>query len=175
MNDFYEKTKPILPPRTYPFNLATLNNRRRTMATPRLPQALALAGALPFIASAVALWMQSAHAAWITQALATYSAVTLSFLGGIQWGTGLGVSDVSPRSARSLFLLSVAPPILGWVMLCLEDAGTRFIVAVFLFGFAWAIDALLYLQKLLPPWFFRVRSMATAIVVLSLLAALARG
>jgi hypothetical protein len=32
----------------------------------------------------------------------------------------------------------------------------------------WVIDALLNVQKLIPPWFFKLRSMITVIVITSL-------
>ena len=51
--------------------------------------------------STAALWLQ------------TYSAVILSFLGGIRWGLGLASRD--PKA--STFLLSVSPSLAGWAIL----------------------------------------------------------
>jgi len=143
--------------------------------TPRLALLLSLAGALPFIAGAAVLWAgPAAYAPAALQAIITYAAVILSFLGGIQWGIGVSVSESAPRSAQSLFLLSVVPSLLSWAMLFIDGAGARLLVAIFLFGFVWVIDALLHLQKLIPNWFFRLRCIITSIVIVSLLAALLR-
>jgi uncharacterized membrane protein YhdT len=143
--------------------------------TPRLALTLSLLGALPFIAGAATLWFGPAtYAAPILQALITYAAVALSFLGGIQWGIGVSVSETAPMSAQSLFLLSVVPSILGWAMLFIAAPGAQLIVAIFLFSFVWLIDALLHLQKLIPTWFFRLRCIVTPIVIASLAAALVR-
>ena len=141
----------------------------------RLPLFLALAGSLPFIVGAAILWFGPvAYAGSTVQAIITYAAVILSFLGGIQWGIGISVCESAPKSAQSLFLLSVVPSLLSWAMLFIDAAGAKLIVAVCLFGFVWVIDALLLLQKLIPNWFFRLRCIITFIVIVSLLATLLR-
>lgn len=154
----------------------TMTAPNTPVSAPRMPRvalALSLAGVLPFAAALAMLWFGPArfHTATLA-AMATWSAVVLSFLGGIQWGTGLAVQEAAPQSAQSLFLLSVVPVLLGWAMLFIESPGARLLIAVFLFAFVWLIDALLRLQKLLPPWFFRLRSIVTPIVIACLLAAL---
>lgn len=142
---------------------------------PRLPLLLSLLGTLPFIAASALVWLgPTTHTAIALQALVTYAAVILSFLGGIQWGIGISVCESAPKSAHSLFLLSVVPSLLSWAMLFIDAASAKLIVAVCLFGFVWVIDALLLLQKLIPSWFFRLRCIVTSIVIASLLAALLR-
>jgi len=141
----------------------------------RLPLLLSLAGSLPFIVAAATLWLgPAAFAASAQRALITYAAVILSFLGGIQWGIGVSVSEAAPKSAQSLFLLAVVPALLSWAMLFIGAPGSRLIVAIFLFCFVWLIDALLHLQKLIPNWFFRLRCIISPIVIASLMAALLR-
>ena len=75
---------------------------------------LTATGAIPFIALAVAMGLLSAPtnstaALW----LQTYSAVILSFLGGIRWGLALAGRD--PKA--STFVLSVWPSLAGWAIL----------------------------------------------------------
>lgn len=75
---------------------------------------LTATGAIPFIALAVAMGLLSAPtnstaALW----LQTYSAVILSFLGGIRWGLALAGRDPKPGS----FVLSVCPSLAGWAIL----------------------------------------------------------
>lgn len=106
------------------------------------------------------------------QAITTYAAVIVSFLGGIQWGIGVITQEQQPQTARSLFLLSIVPSLLAWAMLFLPSSGSRIIVAIFLLGFVWIIDALLHLQKVIPTWFFKLRSVISAIAIISLIAAL---
>ena len=141
----------------------------------RLPLLLGMAGTLPFVAGVAVVWFGPvAYANTALQAICTYAAIVLSFLGGIQWGIGVSVFESAPKSAQSLFLLSVVPSLLAWAMLFIDASGARLIVAIFLFGFVWAIDALLHLQKLIPNWFFRLRCVMTPIVIASLTVALLR-
>jgi hypothetical protein len=106
------------------------------------------------------------------QALTTYAAIIVSFLGGIQWGIGVATLEDQPQTARSLFLLSVVPSLMAWSMLFLPPSGSRVIVAVFLVGFVWVIDALLHVQQVIPAWFFRLRSIVSCAVLAFLIAAL---
>lgn len=75
---------------------------------------LTATGAIPFVGLAIAMAFlnaptNSTAALW----LQTYSAVILSFLGGIRWGLGLASRD--PKA--STFLLSVSPSLAGWAIL----------------------------------------------------------
>ena len=133
------------------------------------PRWLTFAGAIPFIAFSAALWFApNQYRSFTVNILTAYAAVILSFLGGIQWGIAINLIDTAPKSARNIFLLSVVPSLLAWAMLLLPEPRTRILVAIFLFAFVWVIDALLNVQKLIPPWFFKLRSMITVIVITSL-------
>jgi hypothetical protein len=134
-----------------------------------LPRWLTLSGAIPFITCSAVLWLAPpAYRAFATTVLTGYAAVILSFLGGIQWGLAVNLIDTAPKSARTMFLLSVVPSLLAWAMLLLPASSSRIIVAMCLFAFVWVVDALLNLQKLIPPWYFKLRSIITIIVITSL-------
>jgi Protein of unknown function (DUF3429) len=130
---------------------------------------LTFAGAIPFIACSAAVWLApNQYRAFAINVLTTYAAVILSFLGGIQWGMAVNLIDSAPKSARNIFLLSVVPSLLAWGMLLLPEPRSRILVAIVLFAFVWVIDALLNVQKLIPQWFFKLRSTITVIVITSL-------
>lgn len=138
-----------------------------------LARALTLAGAIPFAGLALAVWIApSEYHVQAGNALIAYAAIILSFLGGIQWGGAVALAESAPKSAQTMWLLSVIPSLLAWAMLFVPGSGARVIVAICLFAFVWVVDALLHLQKLIPNWFFRLRTLITAIVVSSLLIAL---
>jgi Protein of unknown function (DUF3429) len=144
-------------------------------ATPGVAVILAPAGAIPFIAGTALLWIGSpVHASLVTNALSTYAAIILSFLGGAQWGAALSINASAPRSARTLFMLSVIVPLSAWAMVFVDTDRHKLIIAVGLFALLWVIDALLHLQQLIPAWFFRLRSIVTAVVAMSLLMAVGR-
>ncbi len=107
----------------------------------RLAWILALAGVIPFIGAAGAILLgPAAHQAIVIQLATSYAAVTLSFLGGIQWGIGLPISASAPRSAQTLLVLSIVPALLAWALLFVAQPNARMLVAIFLFGFAWVVD-----------------------------------
>ena len=139
----------------------------------RVAAALMYVGTLPFIACAIVLLFGNAlglgaYRAFTTQAITTYAAVIVAFLGGIQWGIAIVTHEQQPQTAKSLFLLSVVPSLLGWAMLFLPSNSSRVIVAIFLVGFVWVVDALLHLQQVIPTWFFRLRSVVSAVVLAAL-------
>lgn len=133
---------------------------------------MAVAGAVPFVAAAAVIVAGPAvHQPLAIQAMTTYAAVILSFLGGVHWGIGVSINADAPRSAQTLFVLAIVPALLAWALLFVTQPNSRIFVAIFLFGFVWVVDALLCLQKLIPLWFFRLRCIVSAIVVASLLMA----
>ncbi len=138
--------------------------------TPRSAWILTLSGALPFIAAAAgAFVLPLEHHARLLYAASTYAAIILSFLGGIQWGLAVALSEAAPRSARTLFMISVTISLAGWCLLFIEPASLRLACAAGLFVCVWAVDGLLRLQSLIPAWFFRLRGLATVLVVGALL------
>ena len=151
-------------------NSETIDAAKPAM-NPRSAWMLTLAGAVPFVAAAAAAFLlPPVHHARLVYAASTYAAVILSFLGGIQWGLGVSLSATAPRSARTLFLVSITVSLAGWCLLFIDLAWLRLTCAAGLFVCVWAIDGLLRLQSLIPAWFVRLRSLAIAIVVSALLA-----
>lgn len=143
----------------------------------RVANFLACAGTIPFVVAAFILLFGNMLGMGMLRPLAaqgitTYTAIIVSFLGGIQWGLGIATYEQQPQTARSLFTLSVVPSLLAWAMLFLPASTSRIVVAIFLVGFVWIIDSLLYLQKVIPPWFFKLRCIVSGVVIMSLIAAL---
>ncbi len=143
----------------------------------RVANFLACAGTIPFVVAAIILLFGNMLGLGMLRPLAaqgitTYAAIIVSFLGGIQWGLGIATYEQQPQTARSLFTLSVVPSLLAWAMLFLPASTSRIVVAIFLVGFVWIIDSLLYLQKVIPPWFFKLRCIVSGVVIVSLIAAL---
>ena len=130
---------------------------------------LTFGGVIPFVALLVLMLVGDlAQQGLYIQLLTTYAAVILSFLGGIQWGIGLSIAESAPRSAQTLFYLSVVPSLLAWTMLMIPHPTSRVLVAIFIFGFVWIIDTLLNLQKLIPAWFYKLRTIITGTVISTL-------
>lgn len=122
---------------------------------------LCLAGAGPFI-SGPAKFL-AAHA------LATYGAVILSFLGGVNWGLAVGSEHSSGGGKLSARLaVSVIPSLVGWAGLLIGETMGLFILAT---AFAAMLLVDLRAARLgeAPPWYPRLRIPLSLIVIAALL------
>ena len=144
---------------------------------------LGLGGLIPFIASALFIWMPSPIAelapqlpfqssdpvALATMALGAYGAVILSFLGGVRWGNLL-FDHASLRNWMPLSL-SVLPSLIAWPALLFPPTPMIILLCV---GFIlqYVLDVKAAKRGLLPSWFLRLRMILTSGAVLSLLAGL---
>lgn len=139
-------------------------------SAPRLPIALTLLGALPFIALSISVtFIDAPVTGWMMQALLTYAAVILSFLGGIRWGFALQhAAHGKPRLINRLYLESVGLSLAAWGTLFLPELHQRLLSFAFLFALAWGLESLLYNRRLIPLWYFNLRSIITPIVVVAM-------
>ena len=99
--------------------------------------------------------------------LRTYSAIILSFLGGIHWGiaTQSSLSENQGSIKLSLHLtLSVIPSLLGWVGLFVTELA-GFCIIIFGFVLALAIDLRIAQMNFMPEWYPRLRTPLTVTVV----------
>lgn len=87
---------------------------------PRAALVIGWAGLVPFVSGAVALFMTAPGAGYqgaILVPLLAYGALILSFLGGARWALAFAIRDEDAQ-ARQL-ALSLLPPLLAWIALCL--------------------------------------------------------
>lgn len=115
----------------------------------RAAVALGWLGVLPFFALAVLGWTAQAPV-WANAVFAAYSAVILSFLGGIRWGRAMS-NEAEPVE----YLRSVMPSLLAWpaLMLPLDTAIPALALG---HGLALMIDT--RAEKMPSPgWFRRLR------------------
>ncbi len=137
----------------------------------RIPRAalwLGLTGALPFLAGNISLifpdlWPELTLVA--DQAVKTYAAVILSFLGGIRWGLGMG----KEREDRSRTLaMSVVPALFGWFSLFLPGAWPILALSLGI-GLQGVWDIRTASLDGAPPWYPRLRIILTLLVCALLL------
>lgn len=144
---------------------------------------LGLAGLIPFFVSAVVAWIPNVlsvalqdNAAVFSSpdlikqkailALGTYGAVILSFLGGIRWGNILNNKTQVGRWGP--LTLSVLPSLIAWPALLLPAVWMLSLLAAgFVLQYAADIEAVR--QKILPPWFGRLRTVLTSGATVALL------
>ncbi len=127
--------------------------------------ALGGGGLIPFVAfAALLLYAGDRFIAFglLVTAFAGYSAVILSFLGGIRWGASL----MTPASGRGTLIASVVPALAGWALLLVPAPWcfAGFAVAFLLQG-AWDLFAIR--RGALPHYFGKLRIVLTLVVVLA--------
>ena len=143
------------------------------MQDTRIYTALALAGTTPFIAGALLLLL--GHDALpflgsLDQLLASYGLAIVCFLAGAHWGTYL-----SGRCAESLNLFVISNVIfLGvWFAYIGTDVKTAIGVQIFAFVALLLTDRRLRIDDAISAAYFRVRSTATLIAIVSMLIVIA--
>lgn len=144
--------------------MSTMPTTERT-ASPwsqqRLTQWLTCSGTFPVIALALTMIVMREAPEWMMLALLSYSAIILSFLGGIHWGIGLSAQ----RASR--LVLAVLPALYAWGAFLLPWPWSAWVLAlgfVLMLGVDW-LDRFHSLE------YRKLRLAASSVVVLHLLAA----
>ncbi len=125
----------------------------KVRASERMAVWLGLAGLLPFLLLSVSVW--SPH--WrelALPALQGYSAVILSFLGGVRWGRGLSVD----RPVE--YVWAVLPSLWAWAALQAPPVVALLLLAAGFVGQWWMDGPGDRLPA--PAWFRRLRGLLTA-------------
>jgi hypothetical protein len=139
------------------------------MQNTKVYTALALAGTIPFIAGALLPLLgydSLPYLGPLDQLVASYGLAIVCFLAGAHWGTYL-----SGRSADSLNLFVVSNAIFLAVWFAYVGAGVKIAIGIQIVAFLALlfIDLRLRGSDVISATYFRVRTVATLIAVVSLL------
>ena len=127
---------------------------------------LGAAGALPFLATAVAVWLlDSPYDFYALEIQRTYAACILSFMGAVHWGLAMAAAPERPSAAR--LAASVLPCLIAWVALLLVP-WLGLIVLILTFAGLFFYDLRAAAAGLTPAWYPNLRRPLTAAVILSL-------
>lgn len=142
-------------------------------------RALGLAGLIPFVACAAAVWttvplMQIEG----TRLLMGYSAVILTFLGGVHWGKALADRPVlNGEIDGDLNWLrlgwSVTPSLVAWIALLMSPVAAL-ILFMAAFVAAFLVDRQAVRIGFFPEWYLPLRKVLTLGVLACLIATLIR-
>lgn len=136
----------------------------------RIGRMLTYAGLIPFVLLALWLYGVAADHPWrqgTITLLTGYGAVTLSFLGGIRWGLAILTGE-----QRRDVMLSVVPPLIGWMAL-IASPPLVFVLLAVAFAAQGAWDSLTLPPGAAPDWFRRARIHMTILAVAAMLLAFA--
>ena len=123
-------------------------NRQISLSGPStLARVLGLAGLLPFMAGAAAVWLVGPQDRLPATALLAYAALIASFLGGIHWG--LAMRDTPADAAQLLW--GVSSSLLGWLAILLPPRWGLLLAPVTLIA-CYAVDRRLYPRFGLGAW-----------------------
>ncbi len=135
------------------------------MKTANLAWGLSLAGFIPFVILAAGLYLIGASNELFVSLFdifKVWSALILSFLGGIRWGFAIAHEPLENRN----LLISVIPTILAWFVLLLPDAYTILALLV-LFCLHGVWDSFYINEGKVAPWFGKIRIALTFLVAAS--------
>jgi hypothetical protein len=130
-------------------------------------------GVVPFLACAALILVGPPElVGTVSDALAAYGAVILSFLGGIQWGFATGDAHVARENSALLRRLSVSvlPSLFAWTAL-LAPRELGFLILAGTFLLVLLVDIRAARSNQAPVWYPSLRWPPTLLVVASLLVA----
>ncbi len=141
--------------------------------TPAYVAGLGYGGLLPFALTALGTLLDPARRELWQQALLTYGAIILSFVGALHWAFAMGAGE--ERQARALYLWSVMPALAGWVALLLPllmprgaVAGAVLLIAAF--GAHYLQDKRLARLHPMHGWYLPLRLRLSSVACLCLAA-----
>jgi hypothetical protein len=130
----------------------------------RLAWLFAITGALIFAAITAALFSSQSHIRIpAIAALVTFSAVILSYLGGIEGGLALRDESGTETTRAMAFGLSAVPALAAWGVLWLPSPTYQLGASLILLLGVWVADLSLARRGLIPSWFVDLRTAITAV------------
>jgi hypothetical protein len=140
-----------------------LNNN---VPIPFLAKVLGYSGLIPFVFLAAALWSFNQDSlAMLHQALLSYAAIILSFMGAVHWGLAIGAAQL--RTTQLGF--SVFPPLIAWFA-SFAPQSWNYSLLILTFILLCVFDIIMFKQNAVPKWYPRLRIPLSVIVILSLIA-----
>jgi hypothetical protein len=129
---------------------------------------LGYGGLLPFIALALLILVDPAHALLWSDALVGYGAVILSFVGALHWGFAMMAPGLDASLRRNAFVWSVFPALIAWpAVLLTSTLASLILVGGFLLHLLQ--DLRLAIPAQLPAWYLPLRKQLTLVACVCLL------
>jgi len=130
----------------------------------RLAWLLAITGTLVFAIMTAFLFTSEAHVRIpAIAALVTFTAVVISYLGGIQFGLALHEEGSNERTRALAISMSALPSLASWGVFWLSSPQQQIGTGIGLFILVWVCDLYLARRGLIPTWFADLRTAVTAI------------
>lgn len=134
--------------------------RTDPIRTPPAALLFGFTGAVPFLALTIVI-ASTNSSGWYERAFAFYSALILSFLGGIRWGDAGTTRDPGYRDLT----LSILPSLLAWGALMLDNFYLQLAILMLGHLLAAVVDGLIPPKAQLP-WLRRLRLQLSGLVLI---------
>jgi hypothetical protein len=108
----------------------------------------------------------------VVVALKVYSAIVLSFIGGIRWGIAI-IQKEGGQEENEALILAAGPSVIGWFAFFMGEPWSFAVFAVAFAATGWW-DSRLAGNKGVPEWFGRLRLLLTALVMVTMISAFAK-
>ncbi|MEM1436681.1 MAG: DUF3429 domain-containing protein [Pseudomonadota bacterium] len=135
--------------------------RHDPIRTPAAALLFGFTGAVPFLVL-TGIIAVAGSSTWLENAFTFYSALILSFLGGIRWGDAGTTKDPGHRDLT----LSILPSLLAWAALMLDDFYLQLAVLMLGHLLTAVVDGLIPPKAQLP-WLRRLRLQLSGLVLIS--------
>ncbi len=149
------------------------------MAPTKLMHMLTYLGAIPFVICAIAIAFDispipidghHSFPSW-EMILLTYSAIILSFMGGIHWGVAMHTPEKDGTLKRALW--SNVLSLTGWLVLLIPSTFIALSILCAFYIILWVSDVRYTKRGIFPLWFATMRTRVSYLVITSLLIAIA--
>ena len=150
--------------------MTKLSNPVDTFKTiiPPIVSRLGYGGLLPFVVLAAGVWVDASHSSLWLDALMSYGAVILSFVGALHWGFAMSQSNMPAQQRTHSFVWSVVPALMAWIaLLMMPKYACALLVAAFLIHL-WQDRRLVEVVNL-PVWYLPLRLQLTLVACTSLI------
>lgn len=135
-----------------------------------LTRILTYSGAIPIIYFVLVKFFGRSDLLFLSpeKGLVLYSAVILSFLGGINFGFAIS-EDLSRKLTAYLLISSILTAIFAFVILLVPDFSNALLLLVFGFAIQFVNDYFIKQDEIIEEWFMKLRFWATLVVIAFLL------
>lgn len=135
---------------------------------PPIVSYLGYGGLLPFVVLVAGVWVDANHSSIWLDALMSYGAVILSFVGALHWGFAMSQSDMPVQQRTQSFVWSVVPALLAWIALLMTPRYASLLLVVGFLTHFWQDMRLVQLVNL-PVWYLPLRLRLTLVACSSLI------
>lgn len=135
---------------------------------------LSLLGLIPILVFTIMI-MRDPEDHFFLKIFYTYSAIVLSFLGGMHWGVlthTRSTGQIEPL--RLYWIWSVVPPIVGWFALLSIPVFWNIAVLMVMYVLQYLMDTRLTKKGIFPYWLLQLRRLLTLVVIINFIAILLR-